>query len=417
MRKVVLILVVVLALSSVAIAQLNAQDENSATTCRTQRSVIAEALGMDEAALGEALDDGTRVADLAEEQGVELSVIAEALAANLKSCELERIDATGAELMCRLIDSPQRTAVGRWFANEARLSRLAAVILDVPRNEIDQREQSLAELAEAHGMSSDVLVDELVDRLSAEVYRMTSQDQMSQEDAEEILSTLEADVEAFVMASPADANPQSMLDMAVQVLGMGSAEFYQALASGQTLAELAASQDVDAVDLITALVDAAASRLEQAREDGSISDCVADVRQRRLEGLVEGYINRSNPPENLVYGGQNDVFQFRTDGGAFEFNVVPPDFRGEFNLPRLFGQINPRFEFRGELPDLQIMPPSIRGMPGHDDWDFDRWLPELQLQCEQLEALPDIEIFRMRPGGESEMIRPRDLLNCEETDE
>lgn len=77
-----------------------------------------------------------------------------------------------------------------------------------------------------------------------------------------------------------------------EVLGLEQSELREAIAGGQTLAEVAAAQGVDTQELIDALVDAAEERVATAVQNGRIDqeradEILADVAEK-AEDLVNG---------------------------------------------------------------------------------------------------------------------------------
>lgn len=419
MRKVVFVLLVVTVLGAI-MTQLNAQDAENISACREYRDLIADLLGLERSALDDAMNAGQTIAELALEQGVAVSDIAEALAENLKACQVERIDAIGAEMMCRLIEGPLHLELvaERQFVRPSRLNVLAAQFLDMHVGEIAQRELSLAKIAETKGISVDELVAYLIEQISQEVYRAVNRNRLSQEQADEVLATLDADVRAFVIAEPSDVQPQSLLDVARDIIGIDATEFYQKLVEGQTLANLAESNNLSLDDLRAALKAAAEHNLELEISDGRISDCVAQVRQNHLDEVIDDYVNQPNPDENPV--SRSDIFGIQAifGDGLFSLSAIPRGgLWGELGplVPPDF--IKPQFEFRGESPDfdLDIFPPILT-VPGSREW-LDRLDSAVPLDdCEVLRALPEVEIINRGPRGERRTIRPGEWFDCDPED-
>ena len=80
-----------------------------------------------------------------------------------------------------------------------------------------------------------------------------------------------------------------------EILGIDQADLREAIAGGQSLADVAAEQGVDTQDLIDAIVDAAEERVAGALEEGRLDQDKADEilanAEERAEDLVNGEIN------------------------------------------------------------------------------------------------------------------------------
>jgi hypothetical protein len=72
-------------------------------------------------------------------------------------------------------------------------------------------------------------------------------------------------------------------DVLAEILGMTTDEVREALAGGQTITELAEAQGVPLQDVADALVAAEAERLQQAVEDGRLTQEEADERLALME--------------------------------------------------------------------------------------------------------------------------------------
>jgi len=68
----------------------------------------------------------------------------------------------------------------------------------------------------------------------------------------------------------------TMLDVLAEALDVPVEDLYAALADGQTIADLAAAQEVEMADLVTALIAPHVERLEQAVTQGALTQEQAD---------------------------------------------------------------------------------------------------------------------------------------------
>ena len=85
------------------------------------------------------------------------------------------------------------------------------------------------------------------------------------------------------------------LEVVAEVLGMTTEEVREAIAGGQTIAELAEAQGVALQDVADALVAAEAERLQQAVEDGRLTQEEADERIARMEANILEHLESGEP--------------------------------------------------------------------------------------------------------------------------
>lgn len=83
-----------------------------------------------------------------------------------------------------------------------------------------------------------------------------------------------------------------------ETIGLSAEEIRDAMAEGSTLAEVAETQGVSEDALITALVDAATERIDQAVADGDLDADEAEERKAGLEERISEMVNRE-PGENF----------------------------------------------------------------------------------------------------------------------
>ena len=91
------------------------------------------------------------------------------------------------------------------------------------------------------------------------------------------------------------------LETVAEALGMTVDELHEALADGQTVAELAEAQGVALEDIAAALVAVHAERIQQAVDDGRLTqeeadEKLAEMEDRILEGLESGEFGGSRGP-------------------------------------------------------------------------------------------------------------------------
>lgn len=404
-------ILLVLMITGITVLPALAQDDDGDTgaACMNETELIASLLGVDANEVEDAQRSGT-LDDLAAENGVELSALAEALLENKLACDNEVRQNTLPEQICASLEGHRPLEI-RLEMNQIDWNRAAAEALGLPLDEVLSRGESIASLAEAQGIDVQTVINTIVEEASRFVYAQNQTGFISDEEASKRLSELAQEITDFVNQSPGEYQAVSVLDAAREALGLSVTDFYQALVEGKTLAEIASDNGVSEEDLLNAVIEAATTGIENARDMGLISDCVADVRLNRLQESASAYINRENPAESL----------FGLDSSAFSFSFGRP---GQFN----FQMIDP-------TQIIPMLPDFFRDNPDRpffffDDKDFQFQIRPgdlfggINFQCAELEALENGSI-QIKPGqrGEIEIITPegtfsfRDLMeNCIEID-
>jgi len=165
---------------------------------------------------------------------------------------------------------------------------------------------TIADLAEGQGMTLADVKDSLIAPMIERIQQAVENGRLTQDEADEQIEQMEERVlegvetgSWFSMGSggmgpggfrgPGDAQPELLAD----ALGMTAEEVREALTDGQTIAELAEAQGVALEDLVDALMAPMIERIEQAVEDGRLTQDEADeqieqMAERLLEGLESG---------------------------------------------------------------------------------------------------------------------------------
>ncbi len=224
-------------------------------------TIAAEEIGVDEDALWEA----ESIAALAQENGVESQTVVDAIAAAEKGWldELVASDELTAEEAAEWtteLDEEIRLFVEEswemgdfeefdgvdWFV-------VAAEAIGVDEDAIWEAE-SIAAVAQANEVDAQVVVDAIVVAETAVFTEMVSDGSITQVEADEWIAELAADVEEFVNDdSWAMWEGVDWHAIAQEALGMDEDTMWEALESGQSIAELAAAQGVK-IEAITAAI-------------------------------------------------------------------------------------------------------------------------------------------------------------------
>lgn len=179
----------------------------------------------------------------------------------------------------------------------------------------EHRGQSLAVAAEALGLTVDELKAELRDGKSiAEVA------EANDVDLDTVIDALVADGMARLQEAE-EALPERVTEMvnrtgwgegrpdrpghhgaklhglktAAEAIGITPGELKTALQDGQTIAEVAEANDVDVSTVIDALLSEASARLDQAVEDGKLTEERATAMKETLTERITAFVNGEGP--------------------------------------------------------------------------------------------------------------------------
>ena len=175
--------------------------------------------------------------------------------------------------------------------------------------------QTLAEVAEANGVDPQAVVDALVAEAGTRLDEAVAEGRLTQEEADERRAQLTERITAMVTEGlPADG-PRGPggpgghrggppLDAAAEAIGVDVEALREALASGQTLAEVAEANGVDPQAVVDALVAEAGTRLDEAVAEGRLTQEEADERRAQLTERIAATVTEGVPerPEGMGRG-------------------------------------------------------------------------------------------------------------------
>ncbi|NNE94824.1 MAG: hypothetical protein HKN24_02235 [Acidimicrobiales bacterium] len=186
-------------------------------------------------------------------------------------------------------------------------------VLDLSAEEIHEAFQNgttLAELSEAQGVPVDTLIDALVTATESEVAEHLEAGDITQEQADRILESLEERVTTMVNADRPIREGRGRhghrhrghgigagSEVVTDLLGLTQEEIREAFQNGTTLAELAESQGVSTDALVDALVAEAEARVAEKVEAGDITAERADSILEDLEERIEDRVTSERPAE------------------------------------------------------------------------------------------------------------------------
>jgi AcrR family transcriptional regulator len=154
---------------------------------------------------------------------------------------------------------------------------------------------TIAELADSQGMTLEEVVDALIAPVLERIQQAVDDGRITQEQADERIEQMEANVLEGLQAGswfsmggrgrrggPGGVRPALL----AETLGMTTEELREALVDGQTIAELAEAQGVPLEDIVDASLAPVVERLQQAVDDGRITQEQADERLEQMEAKL-----------------------------------------------------------------------------------------------------------------------------------
>jgi hypothetical protein len=193
--------------------------------------------------------------------------------------------------------------------------------------------ETVAELAESQDMSLQEIVDALIAPVIEHIQQAVEDGRLTQEQADEQIAQMEENTlqglesgSWFSMGGNGfggrPGGPQ--LELLAEALGMTVEELREAIADGQTIAELAEAQDVTLEDIVDALAAPMIERIQQAVEDGRLTQEQADAQIEQMqEHLLQMLESGSGFGREMERGG----FRGRPGGmpgGRWGDGTTPP---------------------------------------------------------------------------------------------
>jgi uncharacterized protein (DUF433 family) len=181
--------------------------------------------------------------------------------------------------------------------------------------------QTIADLAAAKGVALEDVAGALVAAQAERLQQAVDNGRLTQEDADAKIAQMEADIlERLESGEPVGPLGPGGFDMPggprggkflggapfdalAEALGMTVDDLRQALADGQTIADLAAAKGVALEDVAGALVAAQAERLQQAVDNGRLTQEDADAKIAQMEANILEHLESGEPIGPLGPGG------------------------------------------------------------------------------------------------------------------
>ena len=169
-----------------------------------------------------------------------------------------------------------------------------------------QEGSTLAEIAEANGIDAQTVIDALVEQADEYIALAVESGKLSQEEAVALVDQVAAQVEEWVTSGAPEDHWSSRVKSGTDALRARVDEFASllgtdldglkaALGSGQSLAEIAESNDVDPQTVTDALVEKATDRIDVVVELGRLSNEQAETIKTTVEEKITQRVSEGRP--------------------------------------------------------------------------------------------------------------------------
>lgn len=176
---------------------------------------------------------------------------------------------------------------------------------------------TLADLITANGGDVDAVVAEAVAQLTEQINTAVSDERLTQEQADQLLANLEANVTAIVNGEmPLSLGEgfggregrgeqrQALMDSITEATGLTAQELLAQLREGKTLAEILTENGADVTAFIDQVIAEAETHLDEAVAAGRLTE---EEKAERLEMLRQQLEERINNPMPLPAANGSDI--------------------------------------------------------------------------------------------------------------
>ncbi|MCP4138946.1 MAG: hypothetical protein GY755_01410 [Chloroflexi bacterium] len=270
-------------------------------------TIAGKALGMDEDALWEALEDGKNLADLAKEQGVSQEKVVEAIVAAERIfisemvTEGELTQEEADEWIAELDEEAKSFVEEGWDFEEfegADWFSIAGEALNMDEDalwEALEGSKNLADLAKDQGISQEKIIEAILAEEQTFIKEMVTEGELTQEEADEWISELDEEVKFFVEEGWdfEEFEGADWFSIAGEALTMDEDALWEALESGESIADLAKTQGVALEKITDEILSAENEYTAQLLTDGEITQEEADEWNGMLAEELESFANES----------------------------------------------------------------------------------------------------------------------------
>ena len=270
-------------------------------------TIAAETMKLDEEALWDALDNGQTLADVAKAQGVAQETVVDAIVVAeqtfinelVASGDLSQEEAD--EWATELREDAESFLTESWDWEEFEGVDWFGIVIETLNMDEDalwdalDNGQSLADVAKAQGIAQETVVDAIVTAEQTFIVKLVSEGEFTQEEADEWLAELDEEAKYFLSEEGADFDVfvVDWLTITSEALNMDEDALWEALSSGQSVADLAKAQGVDQEVIVNTILLAEKDFTAKLLADSTITQEEADERNGMLLEEIQTFIDES----------------------------------------------------------------------------------------------------------------------------
>jgi len=269
---------------------------------------IVELLGLDEDTLWTALDDGQSLAAVAQANGVAPEAVVALLVEQEKAfidelvAEGDISDQEAAEWLAEVEAYASEFANEPFAWEELEYDEFDEAVLELLGIDEDalweafENGQTLADIAQKNGVAPEAVITLLVEQENAFIDELLADGEISEEEAAEWRDDVETYIAEFVnepIVFEEFEYEDDYLAPVVELLGMDEDAVWEALESGQTLAQLAETQGVELQALKDVLIASENQLIDEMLAEGEISEDEAAEWRSYLVEDVDYWMNES----------------------------------------------------------------------------------------------------------------------------
>ena len=195
----------------------------------------------------------------------------------------------------------QKTAIGSRIRKFA-LATAATTIGITPADLLKEMTggHSIADVAKAHGVDPQKVVDAIVSGADARIQQAVASGKITSTEGTQLEQLVTRDAPKLVNATPKQLARRQLVNAAIDIsaktIGVTPKALRQALASGQSVAQVATAHSVSPTTVVNALVAAGNARIDKAVANHHLSAARAAKLKARLPGAAQRFVDFTRNP-------------------------------------------------------------------------------------------------------------------------
>ena len=154
---------------------------------------------------------------------------------------------------------------------------------------------SIAEVAKAHGVEKQKVLDAIVTALDARIRQAVTSGRITSDQATKLEHAVATRASKLVVATPTQLRRHRIvagaIDLSAKTIGVTPEVLRQAIASGQSVSDVATAHGVDPKTVVTALVTAGETRIDQAVANHHLDAARAATLKARLPQMAQRFVD------------------------------------------------------------------------------------------------------------------------------